>query len=125
MDSASVRIDKWLWAVRLYKSRSIATSVCAAGKVRVNEQSVKASREIKAGDVISAPVGDVQRTVKVIALLDKRVGAKLVQNYLEDLTPESELSKPREKSLQPFAYRPKGSGRPTKKDRRRIEKFFQ
>lgn len=126
MDSAvqSVRIDKWLWSVRLYKSRSVATDACANGKVRVNGQPAKASRNIKSGDVITAVAGEILRTVKVIAPLDKRVGAKLVSQFLEDLTPPAEYEKSKEKNFQPFAYRPKGSGRPTKKDRRNMEGFF-
>lgn len=119
-----VRIDKWLWSVRLYKSRSLATDACANGKVQINEQTAKASRLIKVGDVITAEVGEILRTVKVIALLEKRVGAKLVSQFLEDLTPAAEYAKPKEKHFQSFAFRPKGSGRPTKKDRRNIEIFL-
>ncbi len=120
----SVRLDKWLWAVRLYKSRSIATDACTNGKVQVNGQPAKASRILKVGDVITASA-EIKRTIKVIALLEKRVGAKLVSTYFEDLTPASEYSKPKDKYFQPFAFRPKGSGRPTKKDRRNIEGFLE
>ena len=89
MESAgqSVRIDKWLWAVRIYKSRSIASDACATGKVQVNGQPAKPSRSVRTGDVITAVAGEVLRTVKVISLLEKRVGAKLVAQFLEDLTP--------------------------------------
>lgn len=125
MDAAqSVRIDKFLWAVRLYKSRSLATNACDNGKVQVNGSNAKPSRAVKIGDVITAVAGDVHKKIKVLALLDRRVGAKLVGQFLEDLTPPSEYSKPREKSFQPFAFRAKGSGRPTKKDRRNIEDFL-
>lgn len=120
-----VRIDKWLWAVRLFKSRSSATDACASGKVQVNGQPAKASRNIKPGDRITAAVGEIQRTVKVIAPLEKRVGAKLIGEFFEDLTPASEFAKPKEKNFQPFIFRPKGSGRPTKKDRRNIEEFLE
>jgi ribosome-associated heat shock protein Hsp15 len=127
MDSEvqSVRIDKWLWSVRLYKSRSIASDACARGKVQVNGQPAKASRFVKSSDVITAVVGEILRTVKVIAPIEKRVGAKLVSQFLEDLTPSAEYEKPKEKNFQPFAFRPKGSGRPTKKQRRNIEEFLQ
>lgn len=127
MESAvqSVRIDKWLWAVRLYKSRSMATDACSNGKVQVNGQPAKASRGVKIGAVITAVTGEINRTIKVIALLEKRVGAKLVGQFLEDLTPAAEYSKPKEKNFQPFAFRPKGSGRPTKKDRRSMKDFLQ
>ncbi len=120
----SVRIDKWLWAVRLYKSRSLATEACATGKVLINGQPVKPSRAIKMGDTVVAVTGEIKRTVKVIATLEKRVGAKQVNQFLEDLTPALEYAKPKEKSFQPFAFRPKGSGRPTKKDRRTMESFL-
>jgi ribosome-associated heat shock protein Hsp15 len=125
MEPASVRLDKWLRAARLYKSRSIATDACATGKVLVNGQPAKPSRDVKIGDLIQAATGEIQRQIKVTALLDKRVGAKLVSQFLEDLTPASEFSKPREKNFQPFAFRPKGSGRPTKKQRRSIENFLK
>lgn len=126
MDAAqSVRIDKFLWAVRLYKSRSIATEACDAGKVQANGQPAKPSRAVRIGDIITAIAGEIRRTIKVVALLDKRVGAKLVDQFVEDLTPDSEYSKPREKSFQPFAFRPKGSGRPTKKERRSLNKFLK
>lgn len=126
MDAAqSVRIDKFLWAVRLYKSRSIATDACDTGKVQVNGSPAKPSRSVRIGDVITALAGEVHKKIKVLALLDKRVGAKCVSQFLEDLTPPSEYSKPREKSFQPFAFRPKGSGRPTKKQRRSIEEFLE
>ncbi|MEO5802384.1 MAG: RNA-binding S4 domain-containing protein [Verrucomicrobiota bacterium] len=121
----SVRIDKWLWAVRLYKSRSIAADACATGKVQVNGQPAKPSRSIRTGDLVTALAGEILRTVKVISTLEKRVGAKLVGQYFEDLTPASEFAKPKEKNFQPFVFRPKGKGRPTKKDRRSIEDFLQ
>lgn len=126
MDSAaSVRIDKFLWAVRLFKSRSVATDACSTGKVEVNGHPAKPSRAVKIGDIITAAAGEIHRKIKVVALLEKRVGAKLVSQFIEDLTPAAEYSKPREKSFQPFAFRPKGSGRPTKKERRRIDEFLQ
>lgn len=93
MESAtSVRIDKWLWAVRLFKTRSQATAACAA-KVRIGDQPVKPSRAARIGEVVTAKVAGITRTVKVVDLLEKRVGAKLVPNYLEDLTPASEYEK--------------------------------
>jgi len=114
----SVRIDKWLWAVRIYKSRSIATAACDSGRVTIGGQRVKPSRGIRPGDVIIAVAGDINRTIKVLALLEARVGARLVPDYMENLTPPSELQKQRERSYQIAAFRPKGTGRPTKKERR-------
>jgi ribosome-associated heat shock protein Hsp15 len=120
----AVRMDKWLWAARLYKSRSLATQACHNGRVRLHGQPVKPSRAVRIGDVITAVTGDITRTVKVVALLEQRVGASLVKDYLEDLTPAAEYQKPREKSFQPLLFRPKGQGRPTKKERRQIERML-
>lgn len=120
----SVRIDKWLWAVRLYKSRSIAATACSAGKVRIAGHPVKPARSLHRGEIINAVTGDIQRTVRVLELIEKRVGPKLVSQFLEDLTPASEYEKKREPDLRPFMFRPKGSGRPTKKDRRKIEEVL-
>ena len=119
-----VRIDKWLWAVRVYKSRSLATAACSAGKVRIAGQSLKPSRSVRVGDVITAGTGDITRTVRVVALLDRRVGAKIVPEYMEDLTPQSEYDKPREPNFRPLVLRPKGAGRPTKKDRRKLDELL-
>ena len=120
-----VRMDKWLWSVRLYKSRSIAASACTSGKVQVGGHSIKASRSVKVGEIITAVTGDITRTVKVTGLLESRVGAKLVSQFMEDLTPASEYEKPREKIfLTPAFQRPKGTGRPTKKDRRSMNPFL-
>jgi ribosome-associated heat shock protein Hsp15 len=121
---ASVRIDKWLWAIRLFKTRSLATEACRHGRVSVGGQPVKPSRDVRTGDLIVAKTGELTRTVKVLALLEHRVGAQVVKEYAEDLTPASEYEKPRERFLQPLFARPKGSGRPTKKDRRQIDKMF-
>ncbi len=117
----SVRIDKWLWAVRLYKTRSLAADACAAGKVRIGDQPVKPARSVRVGETITAVTGEMTRTVKVLGLVQKRVGAKLVPENLEDLTPASEYEKKREPNFTPVMFRPKGTGRPTKKDRRRLD----
>jgi ribosome-associated heat shock protein Hsp15 len=94
-----------------------------AGKVRINGQSVKPAHDVKPGEVIMAVTGDITRTVKVLALLDRRVGAPHVPRFLEDLTPPSEYAKPRQPDFRPFLYRPRGSGRPTKKERRQLDKL--
>jgi ribosome-associated heat shock protein Hsp15 len=117
---AGIRIDKWLWAVRLYKSRSIAAEACNAGHVKISGQSVKPAREVRVGEVICALAGRVQRTVKVIAILQNRVGAKLVSQYLEDQTPEEEYVRAREEAKQAAIVFPRGFGRPTKKQRRQL-----
>ena len=121
--AAPVRIDKWLWAVRLYKTRSLAAAACDSGRVRIGQQRVKPSRAVKIGDIIVAENNEITRTVKVLALLDKRVGAKLVGHYIEDLTPASEFEKRREPGYPAVPLRPKGVGRPTKKERRQWNAF--
>ena len=120
----SVRIDKWLWAVRLYKSRSLATEACNAGHVKISGISVKPSRDVHVGEIIGALTGRIHRTVKVLALLEQRVGAKLVSQFLEDLTLPEEYARARENALQAMIRFPKGFGRPTKKQRRQLERFL-
>ena len=123
--AGEVRIDKWLWAVRLYKTRSLATTACRAGHVKFQGDSVKPSHIVRIGQVFTARTGELNRTVKVLALLDKRVGAKLVAQYAEDLTPAAEYLRAAEDRTLPRApKRAKGAGRPTKKDRREMEKLF-
>jgi ribosome-associated heat shock protein Hsp15 len=119
----SVRIDKWLWAVRLYKTRTLAITACKGNKVTIGGEPVKPSREVKVGEIISARTSEVNRTVKVLGLLEKRVGPKLVADYLEDLTPAEEYLAAIQRNKNPVSQRPRGSGRPTKRDRRQIEQF--
>jgi ribosome-associated heat shock protein Hsp15 len=119
----SVRIDKWLWAVRIYKTRSVATTACRNGHVTIAGQPVKPSREVKINDLILAQNGDLTRTIKVLGLLEHRVGAAAAKQFAEDLTPASEYQKRKDPVLQPLFYRPKGMGRPTKKDRRAMGKI--
>ena len=121
----SLRIDKWLWSVRLFKTRSQATQACKAGKVKIDDVSVKPSREAKQGSIITIQAGTIKKTVKVIELLHKRVGARLVNQYMEDLTPEEEYLKLEKTKKQPIHTRPKGLGRPTKKERRDIDNWFK
>lgn len=118
------RIDKWLWAVRLFKTRTEAADACKGGKVKVNSEAVKPSRELKIGEVITVQQGVFRKTVAVKALLEKRVGAKLVNDYLEDLTPEEEYEKLRIKREMDAFKGYEGKGRPTKKDRRKIDRFL-
>lgn len=120
-----IRIDKWLWAVRLYKSRTLATVACNAGHVKIAGQAVKASREIHVGEIIRAQAARVNRTVKVLQLLDQRVNAKQVGIFLEDQTPPEEYVRAREEAAQAKIQFPKGFGRPTKKRRRQMDDFFE
>jgi ribosome-associated heat shock protein Hsp15 len=118
------RIDKWLWAVRLFKTRTEAADACKGGKVKVNNDSVKPSRELKVDEIVTVQQGVMKRTVRVKALLEKRVGAKLVNEYMDDLTPGEEYEKLRvQKEMNAFkGY--EGKGRPTKKERRNIDRLF-
>lgn len=118
-----LRIDKWLWATRVFKTRSMATRACKAGKVKVNGVTVKPSREVVPNLVISVQVGPITKILKVISLLQNRVGAKLVSQYLEDLTPADELEKLKLKD-ELFKPRTRGSGRPTKKERREMDTWI-
>src|SRR5436190_23663414 len=109
--SNETRLDKWLWAVRLFKTRSIAASACRDGQVLIGGQRVKPARTVHAGETIGAKVGGVQRTVRVLAFPRSRVSAKLVPDFMEDLTPAVEYEKAREAArLAPFSW-PKGMGR--------------
>jgi ribosome-associated heat shock protein Hsp15 len=122
--TSSVRMDKWLWSVRLYKTRTLAAAACDAGRVRVNGQPAKPSRSVHPGEIITAVTGEITRTVKVLALLGQRVGAARVPEFIEDLTPPAELQKPRPPQFLPPGARPRGAGRPTKRDRRILQSFF-
>lgn len=121
----AVRIDKWLWCVRLYKSRTLATSACEAGQVKIGGQTVKPARGVKVGDIVTAVAGDVTRTVRVVQLLDRRVGAAKVPEFMEDQTPPEEFQKRREERAAASGFRPKGMGRPTKRDRRILQNYFE
>jgi ribosome-associated heat shock protein Hsp15 len=117
------RIDKWLWAVRLYKTRSLAADACRNGDVLVNGQRLKPARNVRVGETLTAKTGPIKRTVKVLGSPRSRIGAKLVPEYLEDLTPASEYEKAREFTPAPEFSWSKGISRPTKKARRLWEKF--
>jgi ribosome-associated heat shock protein Hsp15 len=117
----SVRIDKWLWAVRVYKTRTQAADACRGGHVKINGQNVKPAHEVRVGETITAQVATITRTVKVLGLLEHRLGAAAAKDFAEDLTPASEYEKPRDHFHPQIVFRPKGMGRPTKKDRRAWE----
>jgi ribosome-associated heat shock protein Hsp15 len=119
----TVRLDKWLWAVRVFKTRSIATHACSAGHVKILGHNVKPSHIVRPGEIVSARVGDLTRTLKVLAPLQQRVAAKVVPQYAEDLTPAIESQKAHEPKFTPLFTRPKGAGRPTKKDRRSLDQL--
>jgi ribosome-associated heat shock protein Hsp15 len=118
-----MRIDKYLWAVRIFKTRSDAAEACKGGKIKVNGADAKSSREVKPADMITVRRMPVVYTYKVIAVIDKRQPAKNVPLYIENITPPEELAKLTEAHLTAFIRREQGTGRPTKKERRDLEKF--
>lgn len=115
----SVRVDAWLWAVRVYKTRSAATAACRAGHVRVNGERVKAAQPVREGDEIRSREGGFDRIVVVRKLLAKRVGAVVAQTALTDLTPPP----PPREEVAFVPVRDRGTGRPTKRDRREIDRL--
>jgi ribosome-associated heat shock protein Hsp15 len=118
------RVDKWLWGVRIFRTRSLATGSCRAGSVSVNGQPVKASREVRAGETVVVQQGLVRRTLGVLGMPPGRVSAKVVAGYCDDRTPPEEFEKARSQRVQQFLARAKGSGRPTKRDRRLIDRLL-
>ena len=120
-----VRIDKWLWAVRVFKTRSLATDACKMNRVSINGQLTKPSRLVKEGDVISVRKPPIEYSFKVLRVLNNRVGAKLVPEYMENVTPKEQYDILELQRLSRFVDRAKGLGRPTKKDRRNMESFIE
>jgi len=119
-----IRIDKYLWAIRAFKTRNEATEACKGGKVKIGPANAKPSKTVQPGDVIQVRKGAVTFTYRVIQPLEHRVGAKLVPEYAENLTPQAELDKLRAPVESFFLSRDRGAGRPTKKDRREIEQIW-
>ena len=117
-----IRVDKWLWAVRIFKTRNQATEACKKGRILIREQPVKPSRVLRINDIIQVKKPPVVYSYKVTGLLAKRLSARLVKDYIEDITPESELQKLKVKETF-FISRDRGSGRPTKKERRIMDKL--
>ena len=114
----NTRIDKWLWAVRIFKTRAQATEACAGGKVKIDSTAVKASRKIKPGETLLVRKGVIKYMYKVLKIAEKRMGAKLIIDFVEDLTSDDERAKLKSSLKQPLQTREKGQGRPTKKERR-------
>ncbi|MFN8257961.1 MAG: S4 domain-containing protein [Bacteroidales bacterium] len=123
-EKEKLRIDKFLWAVRIFKTRSQASEACKSGKVIISDIPVKSSRIINIGDVFVVKKNPVIYIFKVKELTENRVGPKLVENYIENQTSAEELQKLDTKSKSVFVRREKGTGRPTKKERRDIDKLY-
>jgi len=117
---SDVRIDKWLWAARFFKSRTLAAAACNGGKVHVNGDAAKPSKTVRPGDLLRVTLPRIRRIVRVTALAERRGGAGDAAVLYDDLTPPPP---PREARLAPPAYRPPGAGRPTKRERRRIDRL--
>jgi len=125
--SEQVRIDKWLWAVRLYKTRSAANDACSSGRVRINDSPAKPASRVRIGDTVVARKRGFSSTYRVERIIEKRVGAAVAAECYVDETPESAKPKPRSLSERvdaAWAERTSGTGRPTKRDRRQMEKFL-
>lgn len=122
-----IRLDKWLWAVRLFKTRTQASEACRSGKIVMGDAVVKASRTVRLGDEVEMSVPPIVRRFRVLGLAEKRVGAALARNLVEEITTAEDLEKLRRFRQDPrdfmFAARDKGSGRPTKRERRQTERL--
>ena len=119
-----VRIDKWLWAVRLFKTRSLAAEACRKGKVLVRGVETKPSRNIKVGDVVCVKRNPVLFSFEVLGLSENRMGAKLVPAYMSNVTTSDQLELFELSQIAARNNRDRGTGRPTKKDRRELDQFF-
>ena len=123
MAKTEERIDKWMWATRIFKTRTISTDACKKGRVMVNDVEVKPSRLIKVDDIIKVRKPPVTYSFRVKALTENRLGAKLVPDYLENITPKSELELLEVVKISGFVDRRKGLGRPTKREGRELSRF--
>jgi ribosome-associated heat shock protein Hsp15 len=124
LNTDPIRIDKWLWAVRLFKTRSQATEACNLNRIIINDQAVKPSRLVRIGNKIQVKRAGFTRTIEVLQLTDKRLGAKLVSEYYKDLTPKEEIDAFKARIARASAFRDPGAGRPTKKERRDMDNFL-
>jgi ribosome-associated heat shock protein Hsp15 len=122
-DNKTIRIDKFLWSVRIYKTRSIASDECRKGRIIINDIQVKPSRIVVKNEIITVKKPPVIYSYRVIEPIENRVSAKLVEQFIEDLTPEEEKTKLNIRQATGVIYRDKGTGRPTKKERRQIDRI--
>ncbi len=125
MALTEVRIDKWMWAVRIFKTRTIASEACKKGRVSIGGVTVKPSRTIKAGDVIEVRKPPVTYSFRVIALAENRMGAKLVPGFMENITPAEQYELLDMIRINGFVDRQKGLGRPTKREGRALREFTE
>lgn len=121
---AEARIDKWLWSVRIFKTRTIAAEACKKGRIQINGVQCKPSKTVKEGDTVSVRKAPVTYTFKVLQAIENRVGAKLVPQMMENITPKDQYDLLEMNRIGGFVKRAAGLGRPTKKDRRDMEDFL-
>ena len=122
----AVRVDRWLWATRIFKTRTLASEACQRNQVKLGGKPIKPSRNIKAGDILSIKLGPLLKEIKVVRLTEKRVSASLAKMLLSDLTSDEAYQEAREKKgqLKPTISLQRGMGRPTKKQRRQLDDFL-
>ena len=118
-----VRIDKWLWAVRIFKTRTVASDACKKGRVMIDNISVKPSRTVRVGDIVQVRKPPITFSFKVLDLSDKRMNAKLVPQFMENVTPPEQYELLELNKISGFVDRQRGTGRPTKKERRDLDQF--
>lgn len=123
-DEDEVRIDKWLWATRVFKTRALATEACRAGHVKLEGGPVKPGRPVHVGETYVVHTAALTRTLRVAGVAEKRVGARMVATLMDDLTPPEELERMRRTAVEQVLARPKGTGRPTKRERRQIDRWM-
>lgn len=123
--NTEARIDKWLWAARIFKTRTIAAAACKKGQITLRGAQLKPSRIIKVGNVIEVRKPPITYSFKVLQAIERRVGARLIPEILEDVTPPQQYELLEMSKISGFVNRAKGTGRPTKKDRRSLDEFTQ
>ncbi|MGZ3821014.1 MAG: RNA-binding S4 domain-containing protein, partial [Mucilaginibacter sp.] len=120
-EKEKLRIDKYLWAIRLYKTRTLATEACKAGRVKLDGQNIKPSHEVKIGEIYQVSKGIERKIIKVTGLLENRMDAKSVVGFYDDETPIEQTHAFKSMFQAPILKRDRGAGRPTKRDRREID----
>ena len=121
----SVRVDKWLWAVRIFKTRSLASEACKKGHVSIGDSTLKPSKMVQVDDIVKVRKSPITKSLKILALAEKRMSAKLIIDFVEDVTPAEEMELLEMQKNMRWIARDRGTGRPTKKDRRELDDFFE
>ena len=119
------RIDKWLWAVRIYKTRSIAAEACMKGHVSIGDRTAKPAHNIRVGDIVNVKKAPITYSFRVLKCAENRVGAKLVPELMENITSQEQYEKLEMSRISGFVDRARGTGRPTKKERRDLDQFVE